>query len=326
MADLDASAFDVSLTGFDAEEVDALMNKFYSAEAMEDDFDHKKAAEDLAAAGGAVTKPGDLWMLGEHRLLCGSPENTGDMERLIAGDRADCCVTSLPGMDTQEYKKDGMEPWLTRMAAVIENICGYAGVVCCTFGDMFATGSQFMEPLAFHSMKLFGDKNFRPLWLRIWKKQGIVARMGSVHLTSTKPMPQYEYVSAFSDKAVDSYNDQEFEWVSAFAGHSYQFVRRLTKEERRNWGYAGIWEVAAASSGKDGAPAVPVELPWRCMKMHSDVEGIVLEPFAGFGTTLIAAEQCGRKCYAMDSDPVNCDLTILRWEQFTGEKAALVKN
>ena len=52
MADLDASAFDVSITGFDAEEVDALMNKFYSAEAVEDDFDHKKAAEDLGLVKG----------------------------------------------------------------------------------------------------------------------------------------------------------------------------------------------------------------------------------------------------------------------------------
>ena len=104
MADLDASAFDVSITGFDTEEVDALMNKFYSAEAVEDDFDHKKAAEDLEAAGGAVTRPGDLWMLGKHRLLCGNPENTEDMEKLMEGHKADCCVNSLPGADTNEYK------------------------------------------------------------------------------------------------------------------------------------------------------------------------------------------------------------------------------
>ena len=61
MADLDASDFDVSLTGFDAEEIDALMNKFYSAEAVEDDFDREKAAAEMEAAGGAITQPGDLW-------------------------------------------------------------------------------------------------------------------------------------------------------------------------------------------------------------------------------------------------------------------------
>ncbi len=81
---------------------------------------------------------------------------------------------------------------------------------------------------------------------------------------------------------------------------------------------------AAMPGGKDGPPLMPVELPWRCIKMHSDPGGIVLDPFVGAGATLLAAEQSGRCCYAMDADPVNCDLVILRWEQFTGEKAELL--
>ena len=65
----------------------------------------------------------------------------------------------------------------------------------------------------------------------------------------------------------------------------------------------------------------PVELPWRCIKMHSDKGGIVLEPFSGSGTTIIAAEQTERKCYAMELSPVYCDLAVKRWEELTGEKA-----
>lgn len=63
----------------------------------------------------------------------------------------------------------------------------------------------------------------------------------------------------------------------------------------------------------------------RCIKMHSEPGGLILDPFCGGGTTLIAAEQSGRRCFAMDSDPLNCDLTVLRWEQFTGEKARRMK-
>ena len=74
-----------------------------------------------------------------------------------------------------------------------------------------------------------------------------------------------------------------------------------------------------------GFSPVPVELPWRCMKMHSDPGGAVLDPFAGGGTTLIAAEQSGRCCYAMESNPLHCDLIVMRWEQLTGEKARRVK-
>lgn len=64
LADIDASAFDVSFTGFDAEEMDALMNKFYSADAEEDGFDREAAAKEVEASGGAVTMPGDIWQLG----------------------------------------------------------------------------------------------------------------------------------------------------------------------------------------------------------------------------------------------------------------------
>ena len=63
----------------------------------------------------------------------------------------------------------------------------------------------------------------------------------------------------------------------------------------------------------------PVELPWRCIKMHSDKGGIVLEPFSCSGTTIIAAEQTERKCYAMELSPVYCDLAVKRWEELAKE-------
>ena len=121
-------------------------------------------------------------------------------------------------------------------------------------------------------------------------------------------------------------NQPEASWISAFAAHNHRFVKRLTKEERRKWGYAGVWEMSAAPQASGGAVLLPVELPWRCMKMHSDPGALVLDPFCGGAATLIAAEQSGRRCFAMESDPANCDLAIMRWEQFTGEKAVPVKS
>lgn len=324
MADLDASAFDVSLTGFDAEEVDALMNKFYSAEATEDDFDREKAAAEIEVAGGAITKPGDLWEIGSHRLYCGDPAQAEAFDFLMESEQAACAMTAPPVISTAEYKKDGLAPWLDRMAAVVANLCRYAPIICWNIDDLFSTGSQYVEPTGFFSMKLFSDYNFRPLWIRVWKKQGALARVGSTHQNSTKPQRQFEYVAAFAGEEAEEINQTEASWVSAFASHNYRFVKRLTKEERRKWGYAGVWEMAAPQAA-DGVVQLPVELPWRCMKMHSDPGAIVLDPFCGGGTTLIAAEQSGRRCFAMDGDPAACDLAIMRWEQFTGEKARRVK-
>jgi DNA modification methylase len=97
-------------------------------------------------------------------------------------------------------------------------------------------------------------------------------------------------------------------FLQLIASHAFQFVRRLTRDERRKWGYAGVWEIPTVRRDKDSEPQIPVELPWRCLKMHSDVNGVILDPFAGLATMLIAAEQSGRFCRAIEEDPLRCDL------------------
>jgi hypothetical protein len=324
MADFDAEAFDVSLTGFDADEVDALLNKFYSKDAVEDDFDADEAKKDIEASGGATSRTGSLWQLGDHLLLCGDPADAESYVRLMGTERAQCAITS-PVVDPKAYNRDGIDPWLERMGAVIQHLTRYADIICWQTSDVTKTGSQFIEPTGFHSIRLFADANYRPLWIRVWKMTGNLPTAGALQAASNKPAPQYDYVTAFSGQETDAYNDQEYSWVSAFASHAFQFVRRLTRDERRKWGYAGVWEISAVRRDKDSEPQIPVELPWRCIKMHSDVNGVVLDPFAGLGTTIIAAEQSGRACRAIEADPLRCDLIVRRWEQFTGETATRVE-
>lgn len=324
MADFDAEAFDVSLTGFDAAEVDALLNKFYSKDAVEDEFDAGEAEREIEESGGPTAQPGDLWRLGDHLLLCGDPASPESYKRLMADARAQCAIT-VPPADPKAYAKEGIEPWLTRMASVIRLLAKYADIICWQTGDLMKTGSPFVEPLAVHSVKLFADENLRPLWIRVWKMAGKLPSAGALQAASNKPSQQFDYVAAFASDAPEAYNDQEYAWVSAFAAHSFQFVRRLTREERRKWGYAGVWEIAATRVEGDSAPRIPVELPWRCLKMHSDMNGVILDPFAGYGTTIIAAEQSGRACRAIEADPLRCDLIVRRWEQFTDQEAERVE-
>lgn len=325
MADLDAGAFDVSLTGFDAAEIDELLNRFYSKEAIQDDFDVDKEKERIEGEG-AVTRRGNIWLLGRHRLMCGDSTSEVDFAKLMDGGRAQCAVTSPPYGVGKEYEKAGIEPWFQTIRPVIGNLCKYADIVCWNLGDLYATGSQFIEPTSVYSVDMFADSGYRPIWIRIWKKQGMNFGVGPYHLVSNKPVQQYEYISAFSKNGeTEEYNDQEYVWLSAFAGHSYKFVKRLTKEERKKWGYAGIWEMNTVRTNKEHPAMFPVELPWRCLKMHSDRGGIVLEPFSGSGTTVIAAEQTERRCCAMELSPVYCDLAVKRWENFTGEKAVRLR-
>ena len=320
MAEFDAEAFDVSLTGFDAEEVDALLNKFYSKESEQDNFDDGTERKKISDAGGPVTQLGDMWQMGDHLLLCGHADDPAAFEQLLGDTHAQCAITSPPA-DPKEYAKEGLEPWLQRMAAAIQTLTKYAGVICWQTADLMKTGSPFIEPLSFHANKLFADASFRPLWIRVWKMTGNLPTATALQNASNKPTPTFDYVAAFAGESPEVYNDQEYSWVSAFAAHSFQFVKRLTREERRKWGYAGVWELSAMRRDKDGEMQIPVELPWRCLKMHSDVHGVVVDPFAGLGSTLIACEQSGRICRAMESDPLHCDLIVRRWEQFTGEQA-----
>lgn len=118
MADFDAESFDVSLTGFDADEVDALLNRFYSHEAVEDDFDADTEKKKISDAGGPVSQSGDMWRLGDHVLICGDPTGADTYARLLGNDTAQCAITSPP-VDPKAYAKDGIDPWMEKMAAVI---------------------------------------------------------------------------------------------------------------------------------------------------------------------------------------------------------------
>lgn len=322
LSDLEASSFDVCVTGFEASEVDELLNAFYSRDALQDNFDEEQALKEVKAKG-AITKKGDIWKLGEHLLLCGDSTAEADIRKVLGGRKAQVAVTSPPYGVGKEYEKKGIEPWLALVQPVIKNITKHAEIAVWNIIDLYSTGTQFIEPTNFYSANFFKENGYRPIWIRIWKKQGTNFGVAPYHLVTNKPAQQYEYITAFGATAEPEYNDQEYTWVSAYAGHSYKFVKRLTKDERKKWGYSGIWEINTVT-GKGGHPAMfPVELPWRCIKMHSDKDGLVLEPFGGSGTTIIACEQTGRKCRAVEISPDYCDVAIRRWEEFTGQKAVL---
>lgn len=141
------------------------------------------------------------------------------------------------------------------------------------------------------------------------------------HLVSTKPVQQYEYVGAFGtdeEGAAISREDfcgTDFEWIVALAGAKYRYVRRLSPRQRRDWGYAGVWQMNTVAANDEHPAMFPVELPLRAILMHSDPGDIVLEPFCGSGTTIIAAERTRRTCLAIELSEQFCDVARRRWAQ-----------
>jgi DNA modification methylase len=189
--------------------------------------------------------------------------------------------------------------------------------------DLFITKSQFIEPTMVYSVNMFAEFKFKVLWIRIWEKQGI--NFGGTlpyYLASTKPAQQYEQVVAVASeerfKDFEGANMAEYNWVTAFAGHQYKFVKRLSVADRKEWGYAGIWKINTVHANDKHPAMFPLELPRRCILMHSDQGRIVLEPFCGAGTTIMACENTNRIGRGIELMPKYLAVSLQRWADATG--------
>lgn len=295
-------------------------------------------ADELREAWGVES--GQVWRLPGreegrgHRLIVGDCTDAGVMARLMGGERAVLAVTSPPYGVGKEYETKGVGSWFETIRPAIGQICRWARLVVWQIGDLYATGTQFIEPTLVYSVNMFRENNFRPIWIRIWEKQGANYGVGPYHLVSNKPVQEYELIAALAEEEALSPTlsqgerepepEGEYEWVVGFAGRGHKFVKRLSPEERREWGYSGVWRINTVRSNDRHPAMFPVELPERCIKMHSDVGDLVLEPFCGSGTTIVACENLGRRCAAVEREARYVAVALQRYLDAFGLRGEVV--
>jgi len=280
-------------------------------------------AEELNKTWGV--KLGDLWQIGEHRLLCGDSTKKEDVERVMDGEKADMSVTSPPYGVGKSYENKGIGPWFDTIRPVIKNIVEWANVVVWQIVDLYSTGSQFIEPTLSYSISMFADNGMRPLWFRIWEKQGINYGVGAYHLVTNKPAQQYEYIATFGEDE-DAVDETDYEFIAAFGNSKYKFTKRLSRQEKKAWGYAGVWKINTVKANDVHVAMYPLELPTRVIKMHSDVVGIILDPFLGSGTTMVACQNLNRKCRGIEISPDYCAVILQRMtDAFPGIEIGRIK-
>lgn len=276
------------------------------------------------------TKPGDYYVLGErHGILCGDSTDHDTWERLmIDGSIAKLAVTSPPYGVGKEYEAKGIGGWLRNVGAVVSILATKADIVAWNVGDLYTTGTQAIESLLARSIDLFAQNGMKPLWVRIWEKQGINFGVGPYHTVTNKPAQQFEYIAALGkdDGGFQAPDLSDWEYTMAFARAKHKFVKRLTPPERRAWGYAGIWRINTVRANDDHPAMFPVELPSRIIKMHSDPEDLVIDPFMGSGTTMIACEQTSRKSAGIEREPRYVDVAVERWCKTTGQRRITLNN
>jgi DNA modification methylase len=302
--------FDVEVTGFSLAEIDLVLD-----EASDADPDKIEAPEDEVelAMGRPVSRQGDLWLLGRHKLLCGDARSAIDFEALMAGEKADLVFTDPP----YNVKIDG-------------NVCGLGSVKHREFA--FASGemsesqfTQFLRETLGNAASVMRDGAIAFVCMD-WRHMGELLSASSAVFTELKNLVVWNKTNGGMGAFYRSKHELIFVFKQGTAEHTNSFGLGETGRYRTNvWDYAGISSISGSRSEELAMhPTVkPVALIADAIRDCSRRGEVVLDCFGGSGSTLIAAEKTGRSARLIEYDPLYCDTIIRRWEKLTGKRARL---
>lgn len=302
--------FDVELTGFSLAEVDLLIDE--AGEACVEGHD---TADDVVPviSGPAVTRRGDLWELGHHRLLCDDTRSAADLDRLMAGATADLVFTDPP------YN-----------VAIDGNVCGLGSVKHREFA--FASGEMSQQQFTAFLAETLGNiarvmRDGAIAYVCMdWRHMGELLAAGEQAFTELKNLVVWNKTNGGMGAFYRSKHELVFVFKQGTAPHTNSFGLGETGRYRTNvWDYAGISSIGASRSEELAMhPTVkPVALVADALRDCSRRGEIVLDGFGGSGSTLIAAEKTGRRARLIEYDPLYCDTIIRRWQAFSGKQARL---
>lgn len=282
ISDLQAEDFDVTITGFDLAEIDELFKDILQDGVKDDDFD-----VDNELQKPAITKLGDLWLLGKHRLVCGDSTISDTYDLLMDGNMANLVVTDPPyNVDYQgaagKIKNDNMDAdkfyqFLLDAFTLTERVMAKDASIYVFHADT--------EGLNFR--KAFSDAGFYLSGTCIWKKQSLV-------LGRSPYQWQHEPIL--------------FGWKKK-GKHAWYSDRKQST----------IWEFDKPRKNSDHPTMKPVPLVAYPILNSSLTGCVVLDPFGGSGSTLIACEQTDRVCYTVELDEKFCDVIVKRYIEQVGD-------
>ena len=286
---LDADGFNLELLGFDSKELDELL-----APEVVEGLTDEDAVPDVPDE--PKTKLGDIYILGNHRLMCGDSTSLDQIEKLLDGEMADMAFTDPPynvdygNSNNPRYKsrqimndKMNDDDWDTFVNDYITALLTYC------HGNIYIAMS---------------DKELGHMQLTFEKLGGKWA----------------SFIVWVKDRLVLSGKDYHSRHETILYGWKDGVSDRQRVEDRTE---TDVWEIKRPSNSELHPTMKPVELVERALTNSSKSKNIVLDLFGGSGTTMIACEKINRKAYIMELDPKYCDVIVKRWEDFTGKQAVL---
>lgn len=286
LSELEGADFNLDLLGFDEAELSSIFDA--DKDVNEDDFDVEKELEEPC-----FSKTGDMWMLGKHRVICGDATKLETFKTLLENTKVNLVVTDPPYNVNYEgsagkIKNDNMEN--DKFYQFLFN----------SFVNMEQAMADDASIYVFHAdteglnfRKAFQDAGFYLSGCCIWKKPSLVL------------------------------GRSPYQWQHEPCLYGWK------KKGKHNW-YAGrketsVWEFEKSKKNADHPTMKPIALLAYPIKNSSMTNSLVLDPFAGSGSTLIACEQTGRVCYAIELDEKYCDVIVKRYiEQVGNDKSVKV--
>lgn len=283
LRDLDTAHFNTDLTGFDRAEIENLFSNIYDKKVKEDDFD-----VDAELKQPVFSKLGDLWLLGKHSVICGDSTGEEVYTRLMDGQRANIVLTDPPyGVDVEETAGKIQNDNLPDAEFYDFLLSAFR----CMYGNLADDGSIYVwhadtKGLIFR--KAYEDAGFYLSGCCIWKKNALVLGRSP-----------YQWI----------HEPCLYGWKKA-GKHQWYSDRKQTT----------VWEYDKPKSSPLHPTTKPVTLMAYPLKNSSMTNGIILDPFLGSGSTLIACCETDRVCRGIELDPKFVDCIVKRYIEWAGGK------
>ena len=293
LQELQALGADVSLTGFMDDEIAQLLASLDATPEGATDADETPPVQ-----AEAITKPGDVWLLGKHRIMCGDSTDAGSVALLMNGKRAALMQTDPPyGVDYNNAER--VNPGVAKPRVANDDMTGeqlqafLESTIRAALPSLDSHAAFYLWHPMLTQGTFFAAAAAADILIHrqiIWAKPSLLLGRGDYH---------WQHELCF------------YGWVRGNRPPFYGPRNQTT-----------LWPMGKETS-KEHPTAKPVALWVPPIENHTKPGELMYEPFSGSGSQIIAAEQTGRRCYAMELSPNYVDVAVRRWQQFTGKRATL---
>jgi len=320
LKDLKDRGYNLEMTGFDAAEISQLLDP---DDGEEDDFDLEGTLEEIDEP---ETQLGDVWILGNHRLICGDCTKIETYDKLMLGKKIDLIVTDPPyNINYEGGTKDKLK--------ILNDNMGddeFLQFLLASFTQMFAVAKRGCPLYVFHAdlagnqfRQAFTASGFSLRQCLIWVKNSLVLGRQDYQwrhepiLYGWKEGAGHYFVN---ERDYSTVFDDKIDFSSMKKEELIDMCKELYLEKFKG---TTIIHENKPTKNEDHPTMKPIKLIARLVMNSSKEHDRVLDPFGGSGSTLIACEQTQRICYTSELDPKYCDVIVRRWEDLTGGRARL---